>query len=517
MKYVFTIGLVLLLAVVFLGSQGLFIIIPQPLGAKQWAFIGVTILSFLVLILLHLKKRGKYGLYLFFVVYPFLAQSVFYLNISSPLFILTPAFLFLVLHLMLSRDHPLTLSFLILFLFWLSTLVSVFGAVNKYTAAAFFVLAGGGFAVSAYLVNGKIQVATNPLKFIRGIVLSILVGSLIYFLIETIAFRIGPSEIMNIIMRRWSELPQGRYYTGGYWEPAGLGFVYSFMFWIMLFFIQTPINNPTQKWMNIVSLLAAVFFILVAGTRSVIVNLVNIFIVLWLLRKLLGLKSGFRIKPQYIIVTFILAGISAYILLPRTILTSRSATPPSWIEPTIVSVAGRDFQLVGTTAQYYKRTQLSLYDLLHKPLGAGPLNATILPGYEDSGDVGFVYYYSTISNLIVTGATFGWLSLLLWLLFVFYVTYRAFLLRKTPKDQGIYTLEIVFLAILLASLLPGSSYLGPNLNWSNFDQLHPISPTTPGLPSDYPSIISGLMVGCLIGLQSRVRRRHVDDVKLTNE
>jgi hypothetical protein len=69
-----------------------------------------------------------------------------------------------------------------------------------------------------------------------------------------------------------------------------------------------------------------------------------------------------------------------------------------------------------------------------------------------------------------------------------------------------FAIAIVFLAILIASLLPGSPFLGPSVNWSNFERNLPLSPQVKGLPSEYPSIFSGIVIGCLIGLTQRIRR-----------
>ena len=499
----------ILLAFLLLFSliqQGIFAIIPQPLEAKQWVYILVTLASFLGLLLLHISRNGRKGLYLFFLTYPFLAQSVHYLNISASSFILTPAFLYLAIHLLLSKERALPASLQILFLFCFSILASVLVAENKYTAFAFFVLAVGGFTLSAYLMYVRVRTSRNPLLYIRGVVLAILAGSVLYFALETVTFQIRPNDIPAILMRRWHELPMGRYYTGGYKEPAGLGFVYSLLFWVVLFFVQTNSVSGSRigRWIDKSALLATMFFLLVAGTRSALINVVNVFLVLELLRRKLGLQSVYKLRTRYVVTLIILVSLGAYLLIPRTILTSRSRTPPSWIEPTYVSIGQRTFQLVGTTANYYKHTLISFEDFLHHPLGSGPLNATLIK--EDITEGGFAYYYSILSNLVVVGATFGWLSLLIWLIFVLYMTRSVLRLRVGVRNKLLCALTMVFLAILLASLLPGSPYLGPSLNWSNFNRLLPLSPQTPGLPSDYLAVISGIIVGGLAGLLERSRQ-----------
>jgi hypothetical protein len=199
----------------------------------------------------------------------------------------------------------------------------------------------------------------------------------------------------------------------------------------------------------------------------------------------------------------LLVGISTFYLLPRTVQTVGTVRRSSSVEPTIVRIGANTYELVGTTAMYYEKTNISFQDFFRNPLGSGPLNAT---PYKDNPEGGLRYYFSFISNVFVIGATFGWLSLALWLLFTSYCVFLVFKLRSHIIDKDLYSLTVVFLAILLASLLPGSYYLGPAINWSNFVFNEPISPTMLSVPAEYPAVISGVIVGCLIGLIEVQRR-----------
>jgi hypothetical protein len=222
------------------------------------------------------------------------------------------------------------------------------------------------------------------------------------------------------------------------------------------------------------------------------------------LGKIFRVSKVAKIKTRYIIALFILAATGAYLLLPRTFLTTRSAEQPSWVEPTYVQFGNSKFQVVGSTSDYVKHTENSLRDFFQHPLGSGPLNAT--PIHEsDLGSFAAGYYYSVLSNLIVYGATFGWLSMVLWLIYISHTSLDLYNLRSRMKQSDFFLLSMVLLATILASLLPGSPFLGPGLNWSGFDRLNLISPSTRGLPYEYPAIISGFIVGALAGFQRLMR------------
>jgi hypothetical protein len=507
-------GLLLLMGGVA-NKEGIFSIQPQPIGGKQWAYIVVTLVSYLVLFLLYFLKRSKYGLYVFFVFYPFLAQSAYYLNISSSFFILTPSIFYLGLLFALTREPPLNRSFLFLLLFCLSTFLSILPAANKYTAATFVILAVGDFAIIASITYNLFKSSHDPFSNLRGVIYSIILGSATYFILETIAFQIRPADIVNVILRRWGAIPSGRYYTGGYWEPAGLGFVYSYLFWILVFLVQQSRYSATslQKGMDRIAFLIVIIFLMISGTRSAIITLVLVFLVLLALRYRTGIRSFVRLKPVHVLTLLIIACSSAYLLIPRTIQTSRTPELPSWIEPTVVTIGSRDFVLVGTTADYYNQTISSLRDFLTNPLGSGPLNANPL---KDTQGGGVAYYYSFLSNLIVIGATFGWLALLIWIVFIVHVARRVFRLKYFTENTQIYAMILVFLAVLFASLLPGGYFLGPNLNWSNFSRLLPLSPSTPSVPADYPAVISGFIIGAFIGLIERSYKVS-QEIKATND
>jgi len=487
-------------------EEGIFTISPQPIESKQILFILITILSFITLIILHLIKAGNKALYLFFITYPFLSQSVHYLNLSSAFFVLTPPLLFLLIHFVLSKGRVLSKTLFLLFIFCLSILISVIAAENPYTAFAFFILGVGSFTLLAYLVYIQLVNSRNPIGVFRGLVLSVLAGSIIYLAIEFVVFRIRLEHIPFILMRRWELLPMGRFITGGYREPAGLGFVYSLLFFILVYFIQSKTIKfgIKDKTVNILSFVFLIGMILIVGTRSAIFNLINIFLVLFVLSKIMGSTRSTRIKTRYIIVLGGLAVLGFYFLLPRTILTSRSSTPPSWIEPTYIQIFGKTYQVVGSTSDYIKHTQNSLVDIAMNPLGSGPLNATPITESEQGGFASG-YYYSIISNLIVIGATFGWLTLAIWIIFLSYISIELYNLRRRAKNRDYFLLSLILLTTIIASILPGSPFLGPGLNWGNFNRLDPINQSITGLPAEYVSLLSGLIIGALAGFLHLIR------------
>jgi hypothetical protein len=408
-----------------------------------------------------------------------------------------------------------------LFLFCISTLVSVSIAQNKYNAFSFFVLGVGSFAVSAYLIYANLRTSKNAIIFIRGMILSIIAGSALYLGIETLAFRLRPSDVINIILRRWDQLPMGRFITGGYGEPAGLGFIYSLLFFVLAMLIQnkTIPRNRLMKWIERGALLFVAFVILIVGTRSALINLIYIFALLWFLQKFFSEKRLVRINARYLVLLGIIVALGAYLVIPRTIMTASSVKPPPWVEPVYIQIGSRQIRVIGSTADYVKHTRASFHDFFTKPLGVGPLNATPILDLRLGGfEAG--YSYSWYTNLVVVGSTFGWLSLFLWLTFIAKVTRDLFRLRGRANRDVNFSMSLIFLAILMASLLPGAPFLGPMLNWSNFDRFLPLSPQITGLPFEYPSVISGMMLGCLIGLiqtvrENRIAQAHVHDLDPT--
>jgi hypothetical protein len=502
MKRIYTIGIFLLILAVVVSQKGIFSITPQPLELKQWIYIFITLLAFIGMVFFQLRKQSDLSLFLFFFLYPFFNQTVFYFNIASTFFVLTPAFLYLLMFLFLSKGVRLSNSFKLLLFFCLSTYPSVLVAQNRDTAHAFFILGVGSFLLSAYIIYTRVRITKNPLSFIRRVLFSIVAGSVIYITIETVVFRIGPNDVLEIILRKFSAVSSGRYYTAGFWEPVGMGFVYSILFWVAIFYLQVPQKNKTAKWLNISSLLITFIFVWMSGSRAAFLNIAATLFMLLLLSRALGLKRRFRIRWQYMLGIGVLLIFGVYYLLPRTIQTSRSAPIPYWITPPTLTIAGKSYNLIGTTAQYYRNTIASLDSFLHKPLGTGPLNARLDENTPTRDQ--FPFHYSSISNLIIVGATFGWFSLGCWVILLVFITYKVFRVPKASRMEDIFSLAVIFLAILLSSLLPGSMYIGPNLNWSKFGWLLPLSPDTPGLPSEYPSIISGLVIGCLLGLLSQL-------------
>jgi hypothetical protein len=508
---IFTLLALISLVLITCLYTDIFSIIPQPINVKQMMFIGISILAFSMLIIFGLKRNTSRALYLLFFFYPFLAQSAFYLNISSPFFIMTPVFLYLVLTLMFSRNFASPFTMQIIIFFCASILISVLIADNKNTAFTYFILGVGGFCITVYLVYVCIRTASDPLIFIRGLVLSIVTGAILYFIIEVVAFGLQPHDVFNIISRKWYLLPAGRYFTGGYREPAGLAFVYASIFWVILSLYQFESGGKKRFIYNPVflALLASLFFLLISGTRNAIFSVVATGIVLWLLRIRLGLARAFKFKFWHLLALLLLIGVSTFYLIPRTILSAGTAPRSTTLEPTIVRIGANTYELVGTTAMYYEKTFISFQDFIKYPLGSGPLNAT---PYKDDPEGGLRYYFSFVSNIFVIGATFGWLSLFLWLLFSLSCLYFVFKVRRYVSNKNLYSLTVVFLAIILGSLLPGSYYLGPLINWSNFIFDQPISPKMLSVPAEYPAVISGVLVGCMIGL-IEVQRREIRAAK----
>ncbi|NUM43751.1 MAG: hypothetical protein HUU38_03525 [Anaerolineales bacterium] len=500
MKLLYSIGLFILFIATLFSQAGLFSITPQPLDLKQWIYIFIIILAFIGLIFFQLNRKSNFSIYLLFFLYPFFNQSAYYLNIAAPFFVLTPAYLYLLTFLFFSKESPLSLSFKLLIFFCLTTALSIFVAYNRDTALAFFVLGVGSFLLSAYIIYSRIRQTKNPLQFIRRVFLSILGGSIIYIIIETVVFRIKLSDVIEIVLRKFTQLYSGRYYTAGYWEPVGMGFVYSIVFWVILFYLQSKPQTKSTKWLNILFLSISFAFVWMSGSRAAFINIATTLFMFIAFSQVLKVKQQFRIRWYHVAGIGILMAFGVYYLIPRTIQTSRSAPVPAWITLPTVTIAGKTFTLVGTTAQYYRNSTASLDAFLHRPLGTGPLNARLdenLPVKEQ-----FPYHYSTLSNLIVIGATFGWFSLGIWIILLVWIAKKVFKASKTSRDKPEFTLTVIFLAILTGSILPGSMFIGPNLNWSKFEWLLPLSAGTPGLPSDYPSIISGLVFGCLLGLLS---------------
>jgi hypothetical protein len=296
-------------------------------------------------------------------------------------------------------------------------------------------------------------------------------------------------------------------------EPAGLGFVYSLLFFVLALIIQdkTLPRNKLIRWIEWVTLSFIAFVILVVGTRGALLNLIYTLAVLWFMQRTFRQNRLIRIKARYAILIIILAAFGAYLILPRVILTPRSSPLPPWIQPTYIRIGGEQIQVIGSTADYVKHTRASLHDFLTEPLGVGPLNATPIRD-EPLGGFGAGYSYSWYTNLIVVGSTFGWVSLAIWLLFIVLITRDVFSLKRSARGNSLFAIAIVFLAVLIASLLPGSPFLGPSLNWSNFERYLPLSPHVKGLPFEYPSIFSGIVIGCLIGLTQKIRRNSLIQV-----
>jgi len=492
--FVVLFGLVFLLLVL---GEGVFMISSQAVNLKQLVYIFISLAAYGGLIILHLNNKGKYALQLFFFSYPFLSQTVNYINISGSFFILTPALIFLLIHVLLSKEYPLSKGLLIVYVFCISTLASVFVAQNIYTASSFWILGVGSFAMMAYLMHELIAHSQNSWEQIQSILSALVFGSFAYFLLEIIVFRISPSDIIFVFLRRWDQLPVGRYYTGGYREPAGIGFVYSLLFWPALFIAQQS-KKYGYALRNWVILFLVTFMLFLSGTRAAIFNIVNTFIAIWVLQKVFRLKPLIRINMRTLLIFIGFLGVGIYLLSSRPLTTSNARIPSNG-EVAIWSVAGRSFVFTGTTAQYFNRTFVSLNTVLTLPLGTGPLNAPIP---ANSIDGGFGYHFSIISNLFVIGATFGWISLGIWSFLLFYLSYTYYhrRLNTDVSHSSLFSLGVLFLAILWAAHLPGSNYIGPGLNWGNFDYYTKITPYTSALPAEYPSLVSGMILGVITGV-----------------
>jgi hypothetical protein len=508
MKLIVAISIVIiLLAVIFTGSD-IFMIMTQELGMKQWVFIFIFMVSTVGLIVLHAMGRHKDGLLLFFIVYPFISQAAYYINISGPFFIITPALLYLTIYLFLTKEIRFSLPWFPILLFAASTLIGVIASDNINTAVAFFILGVGSFVITSYVIYLLIKNTSNPMETVQELILAIIFGSLIYFVIESLAFRITLNDVKTIVTRNWSQLSSEHYYTGGYREPAGLAFVCAELFWIVLFFMRSGSSagkGLNRRWIQF-AFLVLIFFLAVTGTRSAIITIALILILLVFFRKQIGFGKVYRVNIGHIFIVLALVGVGAFVLVPRTFLTSRSIATPAWITPYSVSLGSSELQLVGTTPYYFQRTFSTLKDLAVNPWGTGPFNASPTE-YELFRDkTGPIYHYSLVSNLFVIGATFGWLSMLIWLIFVTYLLLVMLNLWRGVQHRELYALTMIFMVVILASLMPGGYYLGPNVNWSEFNRFLPISPTTPGVPTEYPSIISGVIFGCFLGFLAQIRK-----------
>ena len=464
------------------------------LGLTQYLFIGITIITFLFLLFFLLYGKREFALVIFLVFYPFLAQSTYYLNFSTSYFIISPSLLLILIMYLLVKSEKASLELIVLFLFCLSTILGVLNSENLSLSITFFILAVGVFIIMTLLGYNIMANVDHPVKTVRFVISSVFVGMAIFLLIETIKYSFTPSDVLNILMRKWSLL-SSRYYTAGYKEPNGFGFVAAFLTPFLIFFYE--VERKMKKGSSVIALIFVffgLFLILLSGSRGAIITFVNIFIILFLLGKRIQPDKNYRINiKKYVLVLspFFIAII--VLLLYRTFINT-SDTGQSYKQE-VVEIGGQDIEAIGTTIGYINHTINSWDNLMNLPQGTGPLNHPL--STEDYQ--GSYSSYSLISNLIVIGSIFGWFSLFCWLFFLLVLLLRSFRIYRHTNNKKVTGFVLVGIGAIFGSLLPASFFLGPLLNWSTFDFNQSIT-IDAGVPSEYPSVISGLIFGVTLGL-----------------
>jgi hypothetical protein len=488
---------------IFIEGGG-FIILPQSIGLKQLLFLVVVIIGFFTSIYYLGIGNPERALGAFFIFYPFYAQSTNYFNICTSLFIISPTLIVISVLYLISPRVKSSASLRVFIIFNLSILISVINSTNISVSTSFYILAVGVFIITALLSYNIIASSSDTINTAKILIYSIFLGMAIFLVIETVIYQFKPLDIVNILLRKWNLL-SSRYYTAGYKEPNGFGFVVAYFLPFLIYFFEIrKITKSKVTWLLSVWLIFGVFLLFLSGSRGALISFINVMIFLFFFGKRMLNNKQYRINvSRYAILLSPLLIMIFSILVYRTFLKPEDL---SSYKTENFEIAGQDIEAIGTTIGYIHHTEVSWNNLVNLPLGTGPLS--LAPLGEDY--IGGEYSsFSLVTNFISLGAMFGWISLAIWILFIVLITRKTSKLCALAKDLKSSGLALVSLGAIWASFFPASFFIGPQLNWSTFDYYAQINRNI-GVPSEYPSLISGLIIGILLGL---LRRSSSSEIK----
>ncbi len=469
-------------------------------------FIIITIVSVLTYIYEFLNKRHDNLIFLFFICYPVYNQTTHYLNLSSPIFIISPALIIMSLIYFLGEKEKFSGIVWLFTLLCFSTSLSVFNSANFELSFTFFVLAVGIFYLVTIVLYNYVKGHSDPLGFIINLVSSIFIGMGIYLTMEFLTFGVSIADLYNILLRNWDKV-SFRYFTAGYKEPNGFGLVSAYLLPIILYYFDKRyfIFEGARGRHIIVGLtILGLFLLLLSGSRGAIISFINVIVFLLLFGKRIVPLKKFRLNvKKYALILSPVFALIFSILIFRTFIKSEDVLNT---KTQAIGIGTQQIELIGTTVDYLRHTMVSFENLVNLPLGTGPLS--LAPSSEEYSG-GLYSQFSLLSNFFVVGSIFGWLTLAIWLTLVILITRKAMKLISQISHAGenkLTGLLLILLAIVWGSFFPASFYLGPLLNWSTFSYGYPIISDF-GVPSEYPSIVAGVVYGLVLGLIENLKRQ----------
>src|ERR1035437_2357299 len=360
-------------------------------------------------------------------------------NLVFPHIILTPYYLlWIIYYYRLNRYHLKTnTGELLLILFLLSTFISAFMSNNTYVSIGYTAFTMLTILFISLCTSKMIRInRDNGISFVPIITASIvnmMFFSLCFLLYEIYGTRRGLDLSTYIQTNIDRKFDLGKYLSAGFMEPVGFAMMaaVTLTYYLVLFGFKKRSEDGTQKISFgslkytiikekyfIVLIIYSAFLLFISNSRTGYFGLFVTITTLVFLYKVFYSKR-YKIKKYVSIIVITVFVIGASVTIARSIIFFNP-------ENELLSSADRQRD---TSLDYLIYANASIMNLGSSFWGTGAMTSSDATNYSDTTSV-----VNIISSLLNVGSTFGWITMVLNIVFYWYL----FVKTKQTVKSGAY-------------------------------------------------------------------------------
>lgn len=479
-------------------------------------FIGTIYFVYTIIILMKDPfRKGYISLVSGLVIYEIYGTVV---NIVFPHIMLTPYFLLWIFYYYLLSKERLKVNKgeVLLTIMILSTFISMFLSKNEYIAIGYTTFTMLTILFVALCTSRVIRIqqykGNSFVPIISASLLNMMFFSFLYFLYEVYGSGRGISLSSYIQTNLGRTFDENKYLTAGFMEPVGFSLMaaITLVYYFAVFGIYKKDNvNKNDSFAEhrkyaiiksnyfIFLILYSLFLLIISNSRTGYSGLfISLVVFLYLLHRYV--PNQFSISKIAKISVIVIVSISVLVFIIRSANIFESFDRSSLIR-------GRQ---IDTSLSYILTAEDSIKILMGNFWGSGAFTSSgnfFIGAY--SGTTNVVNIYSVLLNV---GATYGWITLILNILFYIFLTVQIGNKLKNSKYIDSEKLVILaFLALVVASVLPLCPTLSLASNWTPQQSNIPILKTIFFPPRVYGAVITAISYGVLISQTNSFQHRNI--------
>ena len=449
-------------------------------------------------------KRGYIALVSGLVIFEIYGTIV---NVVFPHLMFTPYFILWIVYYYILLREPIKVNKgeLLLTVLLFSTFISMFLSNNEYIAIAYTVFTMLTILFVGLCTSRVIRIqqrnGNSFVPIISAALFNMMFFSFLYFIYEMFGSGRGIGLMTYIQTNVERTFDENKYLTAGFMEPAGFSLVAATMlaYFFAVFGVHQKDNSDILagfkeygkysiiKHRYLLGLVIySLFLLVISNSRTGYSGLIITFLVFMFLLHRYAPDNYIMRKATKLFVV-IVVGIAVSVFIIRSVSMFDSFDRASLVGE----------RQVDTTLAYLLTAEGSIESLMSSFWGTGAFSSSssLFEG-AFNGTTNVVNVYSTLLNV---GATYGWITMILNILFYVYLVVHVGGKAKTYHyNQYEKVVILVSLALVVASILPLCPTLGLASNWTPASENIPVIRTIFFPPRVYSAIITAIIFGVLI-------------------